>query len=164
MNEFYRRMAAGADPDASDYRTALGNAVEYRQLETMQILIDAGADVNAAGSSGAAPLGDACANRYSKGAKLLVDSGADPNCCDNRENPALGAIVEHLYYPEPATSERVRLLELMLDAGADIDGSDEVNRMTALHYADGPEFIEVLLRRGADASLPDNRGMTPFMS
>jgi ankyrin repeat protein len=159
-----RLLDAGADPDVSDYRTALGNAVEYRQLETMQVLIDAGADVDAAGSSGAAPLGDACANRHLKGAKLLVESGAEPNCCDNRKNPALGVIVEHLYYPEPATSERVRLLELMLDAGADINGSDEVNKMTALHYADDPEFIEVLLRRGANPSLPDYRGMTPFMS
>ena len=63
---------------------ALGNSVE-----SVKVLLDAGADVNAAQAGGFAPLHQAAANGKKDVVLLLLKYGADPRaCCDQGKTPA----------------------------------------------------------------------------
>jgi hypothetical protein len=63
---------------------ALGNSVE-----SVRILLDAGADVNATQAGRFAPLHQAAANGKKDVVMLLLEYGADPKaCCDQGKTPA----------------------------------------------------------------------------
>ncbi|KAK0702764.1 ankyrin repeat-containing domain protein [Lasiosphaeris hirsuta] len=58
----------------------------------------------------------------------------------------------------------VRLVEMMLDHGVDVDGADGCGR-TALHYAAGGAHVEVvarLLAAGADPEVRNHEGISPL--
>lgn len=65
---------------------------------------------------------------------------------------------------ESVRQERMDLVELLLDHGWDVDGSDEHGN-TALHAAANSgllQIIELLLRRGANIGARDKEGWTPL--
>jgi uncharacterized protein len=72
----------------ADNNNALLFASFEGHVETMQALIDAGADVNQAGTQGSTPLMMACGPKptgFPDAVKLLLDSGADVNATDTNE-------------------------------------------------------------------------------
>src|SRR5205814_4668144 len=52
---------------------------EEMQVETIRVLLGAGADINAADKNGATPLHRAVRTRSAAAAKFLLKSGADPS-------------------------------------------------------------------------------------
>ncbi|CAM0874120.1 unnamed protein product [Alopecurus aequalis] len=75
----------GADPNkvASCVFTPLVSSLAGGSLECMKLLIQAGANVNAGGFSGATPLFLACSRRGTAPlVKCLLEAGADPNASD----------------------------------------------------------------------------------
>ncbi len=84
--------------------------------------------------------------------KLLLSMGADPNILSAGGESALENLVYH--------SDEIRITEMLLDHGAQIDMT--TNRgQTALHYAAGGgnlKNVELLLRRGANKKIKDNHG------
>jgi ankyrin repeat protein len=62
--------------------TALSFAAREGRLEAARLLIDAGADVNAADANGIGPLLMAISNRHTPVATLLLARGANPNAAD----------------------------------------------------------------------------------
>jgi len=69
-------------------------------------------------------------------------------------------------------SANVEVVALLLDAGADLEAADYIDRaahlghappMVAVHMAhkpDGPELVRMVLDRGADVDMQDEMGMT----
>lgn len=75
--------------------TALHAATEHRRLGIMQLLIDAGADVNARTRSGRTPLMLAAKHSTDDAADLLADNHADIHAKDNDGLSPLGHAVYH---------------------------------------------------------------------
>jgi ankyrin repeat protein len=118
------------------------------------MLLDLGADVNAAGPEASTPLDDACLKGNPRMVDLLLSRGAKVNL----RTPA-GATALH----EAALSGNPAVITLLLDRGAEIDARDRESSATPLHYAvsmSRREAVELLLSRGADRTLRNSRGKT----
>jgi ankyrin repeat protein len=124
-------LGAGAEPnrERSRYYTPLmqaAGALTYypdenlaERADMVRLLIDAGADVNAATSCGMTSLGS------SKGedliVRMLIDSGATIRACGPGEEPLL---LQVLGYDRPRPSRELGILRLIA-AGAEVDVADE---------------------------------------
>ena len=106
-------------------------------LDRVRVLVEAGADVNAADEHGAGTL----LNFHPAVTAFLLSQGADPNLQTN-ENGA--SVLAGLCYVNQ--TECVRLL---LEHGADPDRGREATMETPLHHALAgdacPELVELLL-------------------
>ena len=79
-------LRMGVHPDSRlgpNGNTALMQAACNDELYTMQLLIDAGADVNARNEENETPLGFACAWTQWRAAELLIQNGADVNAVED---------------------------------------------------------------------------------
>ncbi len=148
--DIHRLIRAGADVNE---RFASGDTVLIAAAascgpETVQALIDHGADVNLAGYNGArTALMEAAAYSGAAMVRVLLDAGADPNLTDMYGRTALMTA---------AARDDRESMRLLLDAGADINAADGDIGMTPLMYAawsGAPETIQFLLDRGADAGV-----------
>src|SRR5690606_15598562 len=108
--------------------TALIFAAREGDLESVKLLLEAGADVNQTSEFGWTALLTATQNRYYRLGKYLLEQGADPNIANkNGWNP--------LYI---ATDNR------------NIEGGDYPTRKPDMDHL---EYIELLLEHGADPNL-----------
>jgi ankyrin repeat protein len=127
--------------------TALSFAAREGRLEAARLLVDAGADVNAADANGIAPLLMAISNRHTPVAALLLARGANPNAADWWGRTPLWSAVD--------------MRNLDLDSRTLENG---VERAPAL------ELIEALIAKGADVNArvkefpPQRRYMMPLGS
>ncbi|KAB8212112.1 ankyrin repeat-containing domain protein [Aspergillus parasiticus] len=140
-------------PSDDDDLLSFEDACETNSIETVRMLIERGADVNASSSfnSGPGPRGSrlACALRFDRKdiALLLLEHGAQPN------SPA--EKIEK-YYTTPLNiacghNRDVDMVNLLLDQGADVNARLEFQDTalaTACRNGD-MEIIRLLLRRGA---------------
>lgn len=121
-------MARGGDPEeavGSRY-SPLHVAADLGQVEFVELLLDAGADVNArTRMAGWTPLHFACANAQEDTLKLLCEKGADPNARD-----AANRTPVHL----AAWRGNIRHLRILIEHGADT-ASQDLEGNTPLHYA-----------------------------
>lgn len=152
-------LSAGADVNKGDAYNArpLHHAVLRPQI--MQLLLAAGAEVDAVNGGGNTPL-LTCAGADVKGAvpaaRLLIDAGADVNYNRNKSGrTALFWAAGCRTVPE--------LIQMLLEAGADpnLNGCDG---FSALHLAARfrhTEGVRLLLAAGADPAAQDNRGKYP---
>src|SRR3984957_13385326 len=136
--------------------TPLHYAALYGNLESVRILLEHGADVNARNKSEATPLIYAAYN-FDK-ARLLVETGADINAhSSNGMTPLLVAVSVH------GNAATVRYL---LEKGADVKpagpiGSDALQ--TAALKGDA-EMVRLLLQKGADPQRQDMGGFTALLN
>jgi hypothetical protein len=144
MAEVKRLMKVGADPNAPDWRGALSLVEAVKQGPVMvRALLAAGAephDVEA--------LFEAVAADQVAVVRLLLEHGADPNARDLHGNPVLVRACEG---PERRASRQI--VDLLLDAGADINGRGEQTPLVHAVAYNRPQLVEALLRRGADVNL-----------
>jgi len=99
-------------------------------------------------------------------AKLLLDAGAEVGAAVNRRRsqPLHYAADGSLEHPNWDAKRQVRMIELLLEAGADIHAPDK-NGATPLHRAVRTRCaaaVKALLEAGADATLKNKPGSTPF--
>ena len=165
-------------------------ATRRRNLELLEVLIDAGVDLNQPdrrnrASRSRTPLQEAARKGWVDGVELLLRSGAKvdiedevgatalllsvrsnrPACAQRLlaagANPAGGKTARLGPLHEASTPEMATLL---LDAGADLSQRD-ASGATALHHqakAGRPLMIDFLLSRGASIDAVDDRGRSPL--
>ncbi|KAI0871177.1 hypothetical protein GGS24DRAFT_472221 [Hypoxylon argillaceum] len=162
--------------------------VQQRLLETLDFLIDKGADVNLQGGLYGTALQVAAYLGALDIARLLVDNGAEPNLQGGRFDTALQAAawagsletVKFLFNKgadvnlqggecgtalQAAVMRRnLEVTEFLIENGADLDHKDAF-QLTALHHAvrtRNVEIVKLLLDRNACADTRDHAGITPF--
>jgi ankyrin repeat protein len=108
----------------------------------------------------------AAAGQRIKIAELLIAAGADPNSAKNRRRstPLHYAADGGVNNPHSAGQEQVRMIQLLIHAGADIHAQD-ANGATPLHRAVRKrrvEAVKALLEAGSDPLARNKPGSTPF--
>ncbi|ROV87363.1 hypothetical protein VSDG_09867 [Cytospora chrysosperma] len=115
-------------------------------LDTCQMLLENGTDVDAKDVWGRTALHGASNEGYEKTVQMLLENGADVNAKDIWDKTALH---------NASAGGHIRTVQILLENGADVNAMGK-HRTTALHYAwTGGHFevVHVLLENGADDNL-----------
>ena len=158
-----RRLLEAPNVDVNaalpDGGTALHWAVHWDDLDMVDLLVRAGADVDAANDYGIVPLVLACTNGHTAIAERLLAAGANPN--------KVALVGEETVLMTAARTGVAGVVNALLDHGAEVDARDGHHGQTALMWAaaEGHEaVVRTLLARGAalDAR-SDATGFTPLL-
>ncbi|HEX9997755.1 MAG TPA: ankyrin repeat domain-containing protein [Abditibacterium sp.] len=134
----------------------LMNAIESEQHDMVEMLLHAGADVNARNSQGNTALHHAASGNSLVFVEFLVRAGANINA--REEEMGRTPLIEAALYG------KTEIASYLLKAGADIEICDESGE-TALHKSVHNEQIEMaslLLNAGAYRNAQNLNGQTPF--
>ncbi|MCW3098860.1 MAG: ankyrin repeat and protein 1 isoform [Chthonomonadaceae bacterium] len=159
-------IARGARLDVRDVRgeTPLHWAADSRGPEAMEILLDAGVEMDAVDSRGWTPLMRVAfrilvpKDVHAAFMRLLIARGADVNIHDAEGRTILMMAAGH---------NNPELVEMLLDAGAEIDAVDNLgfSALTAPVLEQRDEIIALLKARGAKPRkrvfFPDDEDETP---
>jgi ankyrin repeat protein len=155
-----------------DTTTQLSNAAKSGDTNGVVRLLDKGADINAKDNLGTTALMSAIMSGQTETVKLLLDRGADVNVKDNEGFTALMCgktppLDFSTGLPKSLTTDaqidEMKMSELLLDKGADINAKDNQYGDTALTHMALLGFTNVvmlLLDRGADINAKNNNGET----
>jgi len=150
-------LDAHANPNAAlrSGETPLMTAIDHGNAEAAALLLARGADVNARESKGGqTALMWAVADRAPALVTLLLERGADARARSMRGFTPL------LFAAQQGDVDSGRLL---LQAGADVNDRSRLDRKTVLIVAAASghaAFTGLLLEKGADPDLSDDRGFT----
>lgn len=150
---------------------ALCRAIEADDLEEIDRLIAAGADVNAKGKGNMTPLLWAFPDNKLERFKRLLEHGADPNVITESDfgNPSAfhpGDSVTHM----AARTRFTRYFGSVMEHGGDANLTDRARNTTPIHSViraglpDGKARIQLLIDKGADLNSFDSHGSTPAMA
>ena len=167
--EILVRAGANVNLASKNGRTPLlVAAARDGSLETVKMLIEAGADERASDGMGATPLLAASLAGDAETVKFLLDRGADPNQADKAGTTPLQNAAGNL------DREMIRAL---LAKGANVNaantfggrvrhGDIELKGLTPLMLAaphGSPAVLGMLIEAGAEVDARDSRGMTALM-
>jgi len=170
--------------DNDQGRTPLHHAAYYRYPEIMKLLIAKGANVNSSSKFGDTPLHNCLSSDFDidisslQVIKILLEHGADINAKDDGGNTLLHEAIklsheaheedqedEDVSLPdevniEEEKDERIKLVELLIKCGADVDVTNKQNE-TPLYYAInreedrdfGLKITKLLLKNGANTEI-----------
>jgi ankyrin repeat protein len=149
------RQTSNVNETQPDGMTALHWAVQRRDLEMTNLLLNAGADFKVANRTGAKPLYLAAVNGDAAVIARLLDAGEDPNAVLTAEGETVLMLTS--YTGNPAA------VKLLLDRGAE-PNTQQFRGQTALMWAAAEghaEVVKLLLARGADPSLSSTASTKP---
>nr|CAA6823206.1 MAG: Unknown protein [uncultured Thiotrichaceae bacterium] len=124
----------------------------------LKVVLDSGVDVNAQDDSGYTPLLRAISVNRLENVKFLVANGADIAIKENLGSDALNRAVYSRY-------NNIKIVEFLLEQGADINTKTSKPGNTPLHHAVelGREDVSLLLlEQGADVKQKNNYTETPL--
>lgn len=180
-------LEAGFDPNVKNSYNynALFRATQEKNLESMRLLIEHGAEVQVSHArNSSTPLTVSISRDFLEGLKLLLKHGADPNAGYINDDPPLGyaiarrdtefalALLQYGADPEQKDSDgwpplhlavqygSPTLVQAVIDRGVDPD-SRAANGTPAIITAaasDQLENVQVLIKAGADPDLRSNGG------
>jgi len=160
----------GANPDQKDKskegNTALGIAAMAGCLESMEILLSAGVNIDHQNSNGhtALHLAVACNSleetRQLKVVELLINYNANMNITNKFRNTALILAILN----NKKNSHRLNLVKMLLaaDANPNIQNYQRDTALTGAITRNYPETVKILLYYNADKSIQNKYGDTPL--
>ncbi|PYR84163.1 MAG: hypothetical protein DMG19_17400 [Acidobacteria bacterium] len=160
--------------------TPLLFAAREGSIETVRVLVAAGAKVNKTSVDGSGPLLVAVQNGHYEIARFLLDRGADPNQANTKGWTPLYLAVSNrdaltTAVPPPASDGVLDFIKLLLDRGADPNRRIQVHTEVLWLKEDGATpllraslcgdltIVQLLLAHGADPSIPTFDQTTPLM-
>ena len=139
---------------SEDGSTALLWTAHWNDLPTAELLVRAGADVNAANDLRMTPLVQSCTNGSAALVELLLNAGANPSTpVATGETPLMTC----------AKSGAVDAVRTLLVHGADVNTSEPTQNQTALMWAAAerhPKVVQTLIEAGADLKAHTRLGFT----
>ena len=158
MNDLLARGANLNAREPTNGHFALQYAINWPDAGLVKLLIERGADVNAADHSGYTALIDTVRNdgvEYRTIAKMLIDHGADIHAKKD------AAILTAIRYADPS------IVKLLLEKGAPVNGptteyDEDTELMTAASGA-SVESVRLLLDAGADIKATNKNGETALI-
>ncbi len=139
--------------------TALSKAVGNDNSEMVELLLNAGADINKEDKIGCTVLHDAASNLYFDMAKLLINNNATLDKQDQYGyTPLINTITTIITDDELS---RMKIINLLIHSGANVNIQDFDEGNTALHFAvhdDQYENAKALLNAGADPNIKNDYG------
>lgn len=161
-------------------------AVREGDMETVKVLVEAGADVNQTSEFGWSPLLTATQNRYYQIGAYLLEHGANPDIAnDGGWSPLYIATdnrnIESGDYPtRKPDMDHLEFIKLLLEAGANTNTRmasstetrtvftnqwlNESGATPFLRAAQSSDLVlmKLLLEHGADPNIPTTQGITPL--
>src|ERR1043166_6451590 len=137
--------------------TPLLLAARYDHAQAARALLERGADVNARDKRGFTPLMRAVLNGSMETVQTITEFQPDLNAQTPDPDPNTSGSTALMY---AVAKDRKDVLDMLLDAGADINESDVVvgPALTWAAAYDREEIAADLLERGADANVVNNGG------
>ena len=166
--------------------TPLVFAVRANSLDSVRVLLKAGADVNQVTRYGWSPLLVATQNRYYQLASVLLDQGANPNLTNKGGwSPLYLAVdnrnIEGGDYPVPkADMDPLEFIKRLIDKGANVNWrvqestwyrtvftsqwvhEDGATAFWRASQSSDLVVMKLLLEHGADPNIATNVGVTPL--
>jgi uncharacterized protein len=145
-----RRPAIDVNTPESDGTTALHWAVHQDDVDLVQRLIRAGANVRATNQYGVTPLAEAAIVGNAAILENLVEAGADVNAANGEGQTALMAV---------ARTGRVDAAKLLIARGANVNARETWRGQSALMWAAAeclPAMTSELVAHGADVNVRSN--------
>lgn len=138
---------------------------QLEQMEILEILIDAGADINICCDQLGTPLTVAATFRSLSMVRFLVDKGANINAIvDSKfETTALQASLNTIIGYETFLGNNLNVFNYLLANGASINAPIALHGRTVLGYAvalDNIQLVQELLAQGAEVNSAPGRGET----
>lgn len=136
--------------------TALTLAARSGNPDTINILLDFNADVNASNCYGNTPLHEAAEEGDKEILSILLKAGADVNAKNHKGSTPLAFFC----YSKDSKTHPIATAKLLLDAGADASSLDEVG-MSPLLVActvGRSDLISLLMEYGACPTIRDKNG------
>jgi len=141
----------GTDIDAKENGANLRQAVANGDKETVKVLLDNGADVEAKGKSGWTPMTHAVVGGHKEIVRMLLDGGAAIDARTEQGSTALGIAVSW---------KHENVAKLLLDRGADVNPKQLWNKTILMQAVEQEwtEIVSLLLENGANlnAELDDS--------
>ncbi|XP_014679678.1 PREDICTED: putative ankyrin repeat protein RF_0381 [Priapulus caudatus] len=150
-------LSHGADANAANCcgQTSLRHAAHYGQLDTMLLLLEAGADPNVAETeNGKTPLMEAARKGKEAVVQMLLSHGADANAADSYGETSLHHAAHY---------GQLHIMLLLLEAGADPNVAETQSGKTPLMKVMREceeAAVQMLLSHGANANAADSHGET----
>jgi ankyrin repeat protein len=167
--------------------TPLMFAVRQGSIETVKLLVGAGADIAKPAVDGSTPLLVAVQNGHYEIGKFLLERGANPNQANGKDWTPLYLAVSNrnaltTAVPAPSTDGALDFIKLLLDRGA--DPNHRIRVKAEVHQANTSLWLKeegatpllraalcgditavrLLLGYGADPKIPTLDGTTPLMA
>ena len=136
--------------------TALYRACESQQLEVVQMLLEAGADVSLK-SERLYPLMAACEASNAELVSLLVKAGADVKCRNGNDETCLHTATNPPIMDSKKPADSVAIVSItktLLEAGVDVNACDSVGETTLYRASKAGDnnIVRLLLEAGAETS------------